>query len=470
MADPIAPECHVTELAYRSASELHSLYTRRSISPVEVTKALIARIERLQPSLNAFVVFDPERAIEAARASETRYVHDSALGALDGVPVSIKDLLPARGWPTRHGSLTTPENGAWDEDAPSVARLREAGAVLLGKTTTSEFGLKGLGDSPLTGVTRNPWNPAHTPGGSSAGAVVSVAAGLSTIAIGTDGGGSIRVPSSHSGVLGLKPTFGRVPASPPGFVGVPPHVGPIARSVADLALTLAVISRPDVRDPWQPPLWAASFLTDDEAHWRRLRIGYSLDLGYADVEPDVASAFETALGVLRAAGARLEPVKLQLPSPADSLQTLFAARAAWTVRALGPAQRAQLDPVVRAAAEQGERLSAVAYLDAEAERLRTVQALGQYHADYDLLLTPASAYPAPLTSADPSAPAGKPVRASLAAPFSLTRQPALSIPIGLTRTGLPVGLQIVGRHYDESSVLELARAYERLHPLQLPPL
>lgn len=237
------------ELHRLSASELVLAYRRRKLSPVEATRAVLAQISRREPELNAFVLLDPEAALRDARASEARWHTSKPLGLLDGVPISVKDLLLTRGWPTRYGSLTVPSDGPWEVDAPAVARLREHGAVLLGKTTTSEFGLKGRGDSPLSGVTRNPRHPAFSPGGSSAGAVTAVAAGFGPVAVGTDGGGSIRVPAAYTGVVGLKPTFGRVPTSPAAVVGTPPHVGPIARCVRDAALLLSVIHRSRRRSP-----------------------------------------------------------------------------------------------------------------------------------------------------------------------------------------------------------------------------
>jgi aspartyl-tRNA(Asn)/glutamyl-tRNA(Gln) amidotransferase subunit A len=454
-----------TDIAYLTASELHALYAARELSPVDVTRRVLARIEQFEPRLNAFVLVDADRALSAARASEERWHHGAALGPLDGVPVSIKDLLAARGWPTRRGSRSVAPTGRWDEDAPSVARLREAGAVLLGKTTTSEFGLKGMGDSPLTGITHNPWNLSHTPGGSSAGAVVAIAAGFGAIAIGTDGGGSIRVPSAHTGVIGLKPTFGRVPQSPPGFVGVPAHVGPIARSVADLAVALSIISQPDRRDPLQSPALAAT-----SRELGSVRIGYSLNLGYAHVDPEVSRAFLAAVAALREAGATLEEVNPGFASPGATLRKLFAARAALTLHGLDESQLALVDPAVAASAREGEALSAVEYLQAESERIALVQTMARYHADFDLLLTPTSADPAPRVDFDPSAPFYGPPRESLASPFSLTRQPALSIPCGWTHAGLPIGLQIVGRHHEDPLVLTVAASYERVRPFRAPPL
>jgi len=450
-----------TDIAYLTAKELGERYAKRQLSPVEVTRRVLARIEQLEPRINAFVLVDADRALSAAHASEERWLRDAPLGPLDGVPVSIKDLLLTRGWPTRSGSRTVDAAGRWEDDAPSVARLREAGAVLLGKTTTSEFGLKGMGDSPLTGFTRNPWNRAHTPGGSSAGAVAATAAGLGAIAIGTDGGGSIRVPSAHTGVIGIKPTFGLVPTSPPAFVGVPPHVGPIARSVADLTLALRVLSLSDPRDPAQPTRAFKPLTLTEEAP---LRIAYSRNLGYIDVDPDVASAFDEAIAALRGDGVQLEEADPGFSSPGTIQRRLFAARAAYTVRKLDAAQRARLDPVIVVAAEEGEMLSALDCLQAEAERVELIATLVRFHTRYDLLLTPTSAVTAPLVDATSAA------RESFAGPFSLSRQPALSIPIGLTNAGLPVGLQIVGRHHEDARVLALAERYERQRPFQAPDL
>src|SRR5436190_19821124 len=229
------------------ATALLELYRTRQLSPVEVVRALLAAIDQLNPVLNAFCFIAPD-ALDAAAASECRWINGEPIGALDGVPVSIKDLLLTRGWPTLRGSKTIDPAGPWNDDAPAVARLRESGAILLGKTTTPEFGWKGVTDSPLTGITRNPWNPAKTPGRSSGRSAAAVAAGMGPLAIGTDGGGSIRIPCGFTGLFGLKPSFGRVPAWPLSPFGTVAHVGPITRSVRDAALLLNVISQPDVRD------------------------------------------------------------------------------------------------------------------------------------------------------------------------------------------------------------------------------
>ncbi|MEI9948471.1 MAG: amidase [Pseudomonadota bacterium] len=442
-----------------SATELVRLYRTRALSPVAVTRAVLNRIESKNHQINAFVVVDTKGALAAAAESEARWGRGEPLGLLDGVPVSVKDLLALRGLPTRRGSKTTSAEGPWDEDAPAVARLREHGAVLLGKTTTSEFGLKGMGDSPLTGVTRNPWHLGHTPGGSSAGAVAAVAAGFGPLAVGTDGGGSIRVPSAFSGVVGLKPTFGIVSQSPPQIVGVPPHVGPVAHNVEDAALLLSVLSVPDARDPFRAPLFRFDYRDAEPRSLEGISIGYSKTLGFADVSEEVAAHFERAVGVFRSLGAAIEPSEPGFARPAAILQTLFWGRAALTVHKLSPEQRAQLDPAIAASAEQGERLSALDYLQAEAQRIELAERMAQYHKRFDLLLTPATAGVAPQHDA-PDALAQLGQRAPFAGAFSLTRQPAISIPVGVSASGLPIGIQIVGRHFEDGRVLAAARAFE----------
>lgn len=449
-----------------SASELVLAYRRRKLSPVEVTRAVLDRISRREPELNAFALLDPEAALAEARASEARWHASKPAGLVDGVPVSVKDLLLARGWPTRFGSLTVSSVGPWEVDAPAVARLREHGAVLLGKTTTTEFGLKGRSDSPLTGVTRNAWHPAHTSGGSSAGAVTAVAAGFGPLAVGTDGGGSIRIPSAYSGVVGLKPTFGRVPAWPASVIGVPPHVGPIARSVRDAALLLSVIAEPDDRDPFRLPEAPGDFRDALGRSWKRTRIGISATLGHARVDPEILRALERAGLVFEDLGASVAAEDPPIGSPLTTLRTLFAARAAFTVRHLDEAARLKLDPVVLDSARAGEGLTALDYLEAEAARVALAEKMADYHRRFDLLLSPTTAEPAPRLDA----PLDAGSHATLFAyPFSLTRQPAISVPVGTTRAGLPIGLQIVGRPFEDGLVLAAADALEsQLGALRMP--
>src|SRR5450759_742755 len=268
------------ELAYTSATELVRRYRAKQLSPVEVTQAVLARMRELNPMLNAFCLIDEAGALASARASEARWMKSAPLGCVDGVPASIKDLILTRGWPTLRGSKTVDRDGPWLEDGPATARLRENGAVLLGKTCTPEFGWKGVTDSALTGITRNPWNTDCTPGGSSGGGSAQVAAGMGPLAVGTDGGGSIRIPCEFAGVSGIKPSFGRVPAWPLSPFGTVAHVGPMARTAADCALMLNVLAQPDPRDWTALPYAGIDWTQGLDAGVKSLRIAYSPRLGY----------------------------------------------------------------------------------------------------------------------------------------------------------------------------------------------
>ena len=250
------------DICFASACVLLDLYRRKSLSPVEATEALLNHAEAMQPVLNMFSIIDNDGALQAARASEERWRRGAPCGALDGVPVTVEDLMPMRGFLTRRGSRLLAEAPPDTEDAPAVARLRESGAVVLGKTTSPEFGWKALGDSPLTGITRNPWDTGRTPGGSSAGAAAACAAGIAPIHLGSDGGGSIRVPSAFCGIFGLKGSFGCVPFYPPGPLASLSSVGPIAREVSDAALLLNVLAQPDARDPYVLPPEDRDYLTE----------------------------------------------------------------------------------------------------------------------------------------------------------------------------------------------------------------
>src|SRR6516162_1797327 len=296
------------EIAYASAVELLELYRSKALSPVEATGLILDRLDALQPKINAFCVVDRDGAMKAARASERRWLRGEAAGPFDGVPVTIKDLILMRGFPTLRGSRLVDPGQGWSEDAPATARLREAGAVILGKTTTPEFGWKALGDSPLTGITRNPWDLSRTPGGSSAGAAAACAAGIGPLHVGSDGAGSIRIPSAFTGIFGLKPSFGRVPAHPPSPMGLLSHIGPIARTVADAALMLSVLSGPDHRDPYALPTENKDYRDGLEAGVRGWRVAYSPNLGYARVDPEIAASTLDAARRFEALGAIVETV------------------------------------------------------------------------------------------------------------------------------------------------------------------
>jgi aspartyl-tRNA(Asn)/glutamyl-tRNA(Gln) amidotransferase subunit A len=461
------------DIAYASAAALGEQYRARALSPVEVAALLFERLDALQPRINAFCLVDRDGAMAAARASEARWLRGEAIGPLDGVPATIKDLLPMRGFPTLRGSLLVERNQDWSEDAPAVARLREAGAVILGKTTTPEFGWKALGDSPLTGITRNPWDLARTPGGSSAGAVAACAAGVAPLHVGSDGAGSIRIPAAFTGVFGLKPSFGRVPADPPSPMGLLSHVGPIARTVADAALLLGVLSRPDHRDPYALPFEDRDYRDQLENGVRGWHIAHSPTLGYARVNPEIGAAAAAAARQFEALGATVEEVETIFPSPRATLMTLWAAGAARVVGAFSPERRALLDPGLAMIAAEGERIRAVDYVGADFARTGLGREMAAFHRKYDLLLTPMMPIPALAVGQDLNDPACETAWVDwspFSYPFNLTRQPAASIPCGLTRAGLPIGLQIVGPLYADLRVLQAARAFAATQPLYRPPL
>ena len=458
----------MSELCSLTAVQLLEGYRTRAFSPVEVAAAVLKRIEERNPQLNAFNLVSKE-ILENARQSEARWLSGMPRGLLDGVPVSTKDIILTKGWPTLRGSKTVDPRGPWDEDAPATARLREHGALLLGKTTTPEFGWKGVTDSPLTGITRNPWNPAKTPGGSSGGAAAAVAAGMGPLAVGTDGGGSIRIPCSFTGLFGIKASFGRVPAWPLSPFGTVAHVGPITRSVADAALMLNVLALPDARDwhalPYEPRDWRM----DLEQGVRDLRIAWSPDLGYAKVDPEVLSIVKKSITVFQDLGAKIEEKHPGFENPEGIFRTHWFSGAAFLLRSIK--QKNLIDPGLVEVASQGEKITAQELLEAQQKRGALGVHMNLFHRDYDLLVTPTLAVPAFDVGREfPQTSAGKRWTdwTPFTYPFNLTQQPAASIPCGFTQGGLPVGLQIVGPRYADALVLRAARAFESARPIRLP--
>jgi aspartyl-tRNA(Asn)/glutamyl-tRNA(Gln) amidotransferase subunit A len=463
------------ELAYTPATELVRRYRARQLSPVEVTEALLARIAELNPRLNAFCLVDEAGALAAARASEARWMKGAPLGWVDGVPASIKDLILARGWPTLRGSKTVDPEGPWLEDAPATARLRENGAVLLGKTCTPEFGWKGVTDSALTGITRNPWNTALTPGGSSGGASAQVAAGLGPLALGTDGGGSIRIPCAFAGISGIKPSFGRVPAWPLSPFGTVAHLGPMARTVADCALMLNVLAQPDVRDWTALPYAATDWTQGLDAGVKGLRVAYSPRLGYVQqVNAEVEARVADAARVLAGLGAVVEEVDPGFADCSEIFRVHWTAGAYNLLRNMPQEKFALLDPGLQQACASGATHSLAQYLDAVAARGALGEQMRRFHQKYELLLTPSTAIPA--FTAGRIAPEGPAREADwtwwtpFSFPFNLTQQPAMSVPCGFSRDGLPIGLQLVGPMHREDLVLRAAQAFQQAtdHHLRQP--
>jgi len=333
------------DLADCTATELLRLFRTGQASPVEATQAVLARIAAVDRVLNAFCVVDADSALASARASEARWRNHAPQDLLDGVPVSIKDLILTQGWPTLRGSRTIDPKQAWDVDAPATARLREAGAVLIGKTNTPEFGIKGTTDNLLTGITRNPWNPKLTPGGSSGGAAAAVASGMGPLALGTDGAGSIRIPSTFCGIPGIKPSFGRVPAFPLSPFGTVAHLGPHARSVEDLALMLTVISRPDARDWTSLPFDPRDYRVGLEDGVRGLQVAISPALGYVrNVDPEVAAAVRAAALAFEALGAHVDEIDPGFANPEEITTKLWFVGSMTIVASLSAEQLAYMDP------------------------------------------------------------------------------------------------------------------------------
>jgi len=460
-----------SDLAAKTAGELVALFRRRQASPVEAARAALKRIEAHNGRINAFCLVDGERALRDARASEARWLAGKAQSSIDGVPTTIKDIILTKDWPTLRGSRTIEKGQDWSEDAPAVARLREAGAVLLGKTTTPEFGWKAVCDSPLTGITRNPWDEQRTPGGSSGGAAGAAALRMGCLHLGTDGGGSIRIPAGFTGVFGIKPTFGRVPAWPLSPFGTIAHVGPIAASVEDAARMLTVIARPDDRDWHSLPYDPRDFVIGLAEGVRGLRMALSLDLGYAKVDPEIAALVEGAAGKLVEAGAIVERRDPGFSDPAEVFKTLWFSGAA-DVRAAIPRERwPLLDPGFDRIAAAGETITRSEYTRSVSARGEIGLAMARFHREFDVLLTPTL----PLAAFETGylAPPGTPQTewaqwTPFSFPFNLTQQPAASIPCGFTSAGLPVGLQIIAAKYQDALVLRVARAFEELCPIRLP--
>ncbi len=468
----------MTDLTQFTAIQLLGLYRSGEASPVEATQAVLQRIARLNPLLNAFCLIDEAAAMASARQSEARWQAHRRSGAgvlsLDGVPISIKDLILTQGWPTLRGSKTVNPDQPWEVDAPVTARLREAGAVLLGKTTTPEFGCKGETNSLLTGISRNPWNPALTPGGSSGGASAAVSAGLGPLAIGTDGAGSVRIPAAFCGNVGFKPSFGRVPAYPLSPFGSVAHLGPHAMTVEEVALLMNAIALPDARDWTSLPFDGVDYLAGLKGGVKGLRVAYSPTLGYAkNVDPEIAAATAQAAKHLQDLGAVVEQVDPLTEDPLDISTGLWFAGAYQVWQTLNPSQQALTDPDFKSQAELGAQLDANAIHALTQRRGVLGSHLRQFMQRFDLILTPSTA-----VTAFKALPAGHSVMNSAAMlgwtpfsyPFNLSQQPAISLPCGLTLDGLPMGVQLVGKMFGDAKLLQAAQALQACYPMQRPVL
>ncbi|MGD1879313.1 MAG: amidase [Kiloniellaceae bacterium] len=461
------------DIALMTASRLVKLYRAGELSPVEATRTALERIARYNGKLNAFNLIAADSALTAAAESEERWRLGAPRGPLDGVPTAIKDVLLTKGWPTLRGSKAIARDQAWDEDAPTVARLREHGAVMLGKVTTPEFGWKGVTDSPLEGITRNPWNPAMTPGGSSGGTAAALAAGLCTLAPGSDAGGSVRIPAGFTGTFALKASFGRVPAWPASPFGILSNVGPMSRSVTDAALLLNVMSEPDPRDAYSLPGDGTDYLHGLDEGIEGLKIAYARTFRGRPVDPEIAALVAKAVETLAGLGAEIVEDEPDTEGAEEAFQMHWFAGAAKLLERFDAAAIAAMDPGLQAVAEEGRGYSLLDYMGAMARREALVVASNKFHQTYDLLITPS--LPIPAFEAGLEVPAGSgmtrwPEWTPFTYPFNLTQQPAASVPCGLTKAGLPAGFQIVGPRFADALVLRAARAYEKAAPWTFPDL
>jgi aspartyl-tRNA(Asn)/glutamyl-tRNA(Gln) amidotransferase subunit A len=458
----------MSDLCFLPAVVLAQEIRRKSLSALEVSQAFLQRIAGLNRQVNAYVTICEAEALSEARRADQKRQRNEELGLLHGVPFSVKDLVFTRGTRTTAGSRIH-EHYVPVQDAISVSRLREAGAILLGKTNTPEFGYKATTENLLFGPTRNPWNTGRTPGGSSGGAAAATAAGLAPLSLGTDGGGSIRIPASFCGVFGLKPTFGRVP-NVPGFRGwkTLSHTGPITRTVSDAAAMLDVMAGHHEMDRNSVPASSSSNLRALERPRRELRIGYSADLGFARVDRAVAGAVEAVLPLMEEMGHKAENVEVDLSPSRDVFETIVLAENTGAHRDDLESSRELMDKGLVKFIENGTGISAAQYFAAIGRRDELAAHLSDYFSKHHLLVTPTVAVaPFPIEN-PPREIAGTSIDAlgwiPFTYPFNLTGNPAASLPCGVTSEGLPVGLQVVGPRYADELVLNFCAQFEAARP------
>jgi len=458
-----------TDPALMSAEHLLALYARRALSPVEALRAVTERIARHNPRVNAFAAMNPA-ALRMAGESEARWMAGRPLGLLDGVPATVKDLLNLAGFPTRRGSRTT-DAAPVAEDAPAVVGLKAEGAVILGKTTTTEFGWKTPGDCPLHGITRNPWNPQRTPGGSSSGAGAAGAACFGPLHIGTDAGGSIRIPAAYCGLVGVKPSYGRIPQWPHGAFSAVAVAGPMTRTVRDAALMFSAMARHDLRDPVSLPDAPRDWRDGIEDGVAGLRVALVRRLGFdPPLDEEGRAALDLAAKLLEEAGAIVEEAEPDLPDTRAIFSRVWGVALARVWSSTPEEKRALLDAGIEEVARGNAGMTAAEFLGAEMLRVECAHAMARFHQRFDLILTAAT--PTAAFAAD--APTVRPVEslwrdwAPWTFAFNLTRQPAISVPIGLDEAGMPRGVQVAAALYRDDLAFRAARTLER-EATPLPP-
>ncbi|HEY2252574.1 MAG TPA: amidase [Planctomycetaceae bacterium] len=454
------------DLAFDSAVELAAAIRDRKVSPLEVTRAVLARIKQYNPKLNALVTVPEGAALCAAAKAEEAVMRGDKLGPLHGVPLHVKDNLYVADSRTTFGSKLFEQN-VTAEDCPAVARLRAAGMIIVGRSNTPEFGWKGVTDNRVFGITRNPWNTDLTPGGSSGAAAAAVAAGLGPIGLGTDGGGSLRIPAAFCGLTGFKASFGRVPNWPGSSGAMLRHIGVITRTVGDQAAALDAIAGPDARDLLSLPAVEKNFASQLDRGIRGKRIAYSPNLGYATVDPEVAAICRKAAERLAEAGAHVEHIELDWQDPYETWSVFFFGTAAAAMEQKLATQGDQLDPGFRRVVDRGLKLRGVDFGNALGARHDFWAKVRQVYERFDLLLCPTLAVLPFKVGQDDADPIGGEDLGPLqwtrfTYPFNLTGQPAASVPAGWSKAGLPVGLQIIGDRHADLVVLQAARAWEQV--------
>ncbi|SDY70984.1 amidase [Citreimonas salinaria] len=455
------------DLSDQTALELAQLYRDVRHTPPETVRACLDRIAEFEPRVNAFCAFDEEDVLEQAKRSHERWRRELPLGDLEGVPVAVKDVFDMRGWPNREGSRATTETPC-KVDAPAVATLKRHGAILMGRTTTPEFGWKATTDSALNGVTRNPWDLQMTSGGSSGGSAAAVACGMAPLALGTDAGGSVRIPASFCGVVGHKPTVDRAPMWPPSTFAPLGHVGAIGWTVGDVVLLMSLLAEADWIDNTVPRP-ARDLMKALDLDARDLRIAYSPTLGLdVNVDPEIATAVEQAAAAFEELGALVEHVDPELGDQLDAYWTLYASGGANALRDYGPEARALLEPGFMDMVEKAEGLTMLDYMGAMNERMSLIDRMERFHRRWDLLLTPT--VPVLPFGAGRVVPEGWENEnwmtwTPFTWPFNMTGQPALSVPCGRSSTGLPIGLQLVGARWQDNKVLAAGHAYQAARPM-----
>jgi aspartyl-tRNA(Asn)/glutamyl-tRNA(Gln) amidotransferase subunit A len=456
------------DLGFLPATQLAELIRTRQISPVEYTSILLARIEALEPRVNAFVHLAAGQAMDQARAAEARLMSGERIGRLHGVPVTIKDLTITKDMPTQQGSFIY-QGDQPTEDAPLVTRLKHEGAIVLGKTATSEFGWTGVSHSPLTGITHNPWKFGMNAGASSAGAGAGAAAGYGPLHQGSDGAGSIRMPAHFCGVFGLKPSFGRVPYYPVSTGDLTSHNGPLTRTVADAALMTEVMAGPHPLDYTTLEAGPAAYLARLGEGVKGKRIAYSPDLGHARVDPEVAALVKSAALRFAELGAIVEEVPTPWAAPGPELIRFFWSAHLTRLKPQLETWRPRMDPGLVACIEASTHVPVSAYQAARERKLAYIANIHRWFEGWDFLLTPSvsvAAFPAEKLMPDhwPQHEWDWVSWAEFSYPFNMSWNPAASVPCGFTADGLPVGLQIVGKRFDDLGVLQASAAFEAIQP------